>query len=49
MPPIGKRIDVKLIDVMQFDEAGKMCANRGLFDTFSMMQQLDAIPEGPPA
>jgi predicted ester cyclase len=47
--PTGKSVDVKLIDIMQFNDAGMMCAHWGLFDMFSMMQQLGAIPEGPPA
>jgi predicted ester cyclase len=49
MPPSGKSIDVKVIDIMQFDDAGMMCAHWGLFDTFSMMQRLGAIPKSPPA
>jgi steroid delta-isomerase-like uncharacterized protein len=49
MPPTGKSVDVKLIDIMQFDDAGKVREHWGLMDMFSMMQQLGAIPEGPPA
>ena len=49
MPPTGKSVDVKMIDIMQFDEAGMVREHWGVMDMFSMMQQLGAIPEGPPA
>ncbi len=49
MPPTGKRVDVKLIDIMQFNAAGMIREHWGLVDVLSMMQQLGAIPEGPPA
>ncbi len=49
MPPTGKRVDVKLIDTMQFNDAGMIREHWGLVDMLSMMQQLGAIPEGPPA
>lgn len=49
MPPTGKSVDVKLIDIMQFDEAGMICEHWGLVDMLSMMQQFGAAPEGPAA
>ena len=49
MPPTGKSVDVKLIDIMQFDDAGMIHEHWGLVDMLSMMQQLGAGPEGPPA
>jgi Predicted ester cyclase len=49
MPPTGKSIDVKLIDIMQFNDAGMICEHWGLIDMLSMMQQLGAIPDGPEA
>jgi len=49
MPPTGKRVDVQLIDIMQFNDAGVISEHWGLVDMLSMMQQLGAIPEGPPA
>jgi len=49
MPPSGKRIEVKFIDIMQFNDAGVVREHWGLMDMLSMMQQLGAIPEGPPA
>jgi steroid delta-isomerase-like uncharacterized protein len=48
MPPTGRSIDVKLIDIMQFNDDGMMREHWGLMDMFSMMQQLGAIPEVPP-
>ena len=49
MPPTGKSVDVKLIDIMQFNDAGMIREHWGLVDMLSMMQQLGAIPEGSPA
>ena len=49
MPATGKRVDVQLIDIMRFNDAGMICEHWGLVDMLSMMQQLGAIPEGPPA
>ena len=46
--PTGKSIEVQLIDVMQFNDAGMACEHWGLVDTLSMLQQLGAIPVGPP-
>jgi steroid delta-isomerase-like uncharacterized protein len=48
MPPTGRKIDVQLIDIMQFDDAGLVCEHWGVVDMLSMMQQLGAVPEGPP-
>jgi steroid delta-isomerase-like uncharacterized protein len=49
MPPTGKSVDVKLIDIMQFDDAGMIREHWGLVDMLTMMQQLGVAPEGPPA
>jgi steroid delta-isomerase-like uncharacterized protein len=49
MPATSKRVDVQLIDIMRFNGAGLICEHWGLVDMLSMMQQLGAIPEGPPA
>ncbi len=50
MPPSGKRIEVPLIDIMQFDDTGSVSEHWGVMDSLSMMQQLGVIPEdGAPA
>ena len=46
MPPSGKRIEVQLIDIMRFDDAGSVCEHWGVMDMLSMLQQLGALPEG---
>lgn len=49
MPPSGKAIEVQLIDIMQFDDAGLVCEHWGVMDMLSMLQQLGAVPDGLPA
>jgi len=49
MPATGKSIEVKLIDIMRFNDAGAICEHWGLVDMLSMMGQLGAIPDGPAA
>jgi steroid delta-isomerase-like uncharacterized protein len=49
MPPTGARVDVQLIDIMRFDGAGLVCEHWGDADMLSLMQQLGAVPAGPPA
>ena len=49
MPATGKRADVQLIDIIRFGDDGLAHEHWGLFDALKMMQQLGAIPEGPPA
>jgi predicted ester cyclase len=46
--PTGNRIDVQLIDIMRFDDAGLVCEHWGVADMLAMMQQLGVVP-GPPA
>jgi predicted ester cyclase len=46
IPPTGKRVDVELIDIMQFDDAGSVSEHWGVIDTMSMMQQLGVVPAG---
>ena len=49
MPPSGKNVDVQLIDIIRFDDDGLAREHWGVVDLMTMMQQLGAIPEGPPA
>jgi steroid delta-isomerase-like uncharacterized protein len=49
MPPSGRRVEVQLIDIMRFDEDGLVREHWGVMDMLSMLQQLGAIPDGPPA
>ena len=49
MAPTGKNVDVQLIDIIRFDDEGLACEHWGVVDLMTMMQQLGAIPEGPPA
>ena len=49
MPATGKAIDVQLIDIIRFGDDGLAIEHWGVFDTMTMMQQLGAIPDGPPA
>lgn len=45
----GKRIEVKLIDIIRFGEDGRAREHWGLIDQLAMMQQLGAIPAEPPS
>ena len=48
IPPTGKTVDVPLIDIMRFDDAGLVAEHWGVFDAMAMMQQLGVV-DGPPA
>lgn len=48
MPPTGKGVDVQLIDIIRFGDDGLAHEHWGVFDALGMMQQLGAVPEGPP-
>jgi steroid delta-isomerase-like uncharacterized protein len=49
LPATGKSIDVKFIDIIGFGEDGLAHEHWGVMDTMAMMQQLGAVPDGPPA
>ena len=49
LPASGRRAEIRLIDIMRFDDAGKICEHWGVMDMLTMLQQLGAIPDGPPA
>jgi steroid delta-isomerase-like uncharacterized protein len=49
MPASGKSVDVQLIDIIRFDGDGLASEHWGVVDLVTMMQQLGAAAEGPPA
>ena len=49
MPPSGRPVEVRLIDIMRFDDAGLIAEHWGVVDMLSLLQQLGAIPQGAPA
>jgi steroid delta-isomerase-like uncharacterized protein len=49
MPAAGKRVDVQLIDIMGMGDDGLVHEHWGVMDQMTLMQQLGAIPAGPPA
>ena len=49
MAATGKRVEMQLIDITRFGDDGRALEHWGVADMFTMMQQLGAIPSGPPA
>ena len=49
MPATGRSVTVKGIDILRFGDDGLAHEHWGVFDILGMMQQLGAIPDGPPA
>jgi len=49
VPPNGTRVEFQLVDIMRFDGAGLVCEHWGVADMLSLLQQLGAVPAGPPA
>ena len=49
VPASGKPIDVQAIDILRFGDDGLVHEHWGVMDVMSMMQQIGAIPDGPPA
>jgi steroid delta-isomerase-like uncharacterized protein len=49
MPATGKSVDVQLIDIIRFGDDGLAHEHWGVMDALALMQQLGAVPEGPPA
>ena len=49
LSPTGRRVEVQLIDIIRFGDDGRAREHWGVFDQLAMMQQLGAIPAGPPA
>ena len=48
IPASGKSIDVQAIDILRFEADGLVHEHWGVMDIMSMMQQIGAVPEGPP-
>ena len=49
MPATGKSVDVQLIDMFLFGDDGLVHEHWGVIDALALMQQLGAVPAGPPA
>jgi steroid delta-isomerase-like uncharacterized protein len=49
MPPSGRRVEVKLIDIMRFDDDGLIAEHWGVIDMLSLLQQLGVVHQGAPA
>ncbi len=49
VPASGKRVDVQLIDITRFGDDGLAHEHWGVMDALALMQQVGAIPVGPPA
>jgi steroid delta-isomerase-like uncharacterized protein len=49
IPPTGKAVEIQLIDITRFDDAGLACEHWGVADMLSLMQQLGVVPAAPPA
>ena len=48
MPATGKGVNVQAIDILRFGDDGLAREHWGVMDMMAMMQQLGAIPQGPP-
>jgi steroid delta-isomerase-like uncharacterized protein len=44
----GSRVEVQLIDIMRFDDGGLVCEHWGVADLLTLLQQIGAVPAGPP-
>jgi len=48
VPPTGASVEIQLIDIMRFDDAGLVCEHWGVTDMLALMQQIGVVP-APPA
>jgi hypothetical protein len=49
MPATGKSVDVQLVDIFAFDDAGRVREHWGVLDQLTLLQQLGVVPAGAPA
>lgn len=49
MPATGKPVSVQAIDIIELGDDGLVKEHWGVMDMMTMMQQLGAVPSGPPA
>ena len=49
MPATGNSIDAPLVDMFVIGDDGLVHEHWGVMDTLAMMQQIGAVPAGPPA
>jgi len=49
VPATGRRIDVQFVDIIRFGDDGLAHEHWGVFDTMTMMQQLELVPDVAPA
>lgn len=49
VPATGRQIDVQIIDIVRFGPDGLAREHWGVVDRLALLQQLGAIPAGPPA
>jgi predicted ester cyclase len=48
VPPTGASVEIQLIDIMRFNDAGLVCEHWGVADMLSLMQQIGVVPSAPP-
>jgi len=44
VPPTGNPVEMQLIDIMRFNDAGLVCEHWGVSDMLGLMQQLGVVP-----
>jgi len=49
IPPTGKSVDVRGVDIVRWGDDGLGHEHWGVFDAMTMMQQLGVVPQGAPA
>lgn len=47
--PTGRRVELDVIDIMRFNDAGLVCEHWGVTDMLALMQQLGVVPAEAPA